>query len=38
MWCNDYAKILETLSGIKEHDILFKNKISILGIDHNEKI
>ena len=30
LWCNDYSKILETLSGIKENDILFKDKISIL--------
>jgi hypothetical protein len=30
LWCNDYDKILNTLSGIKEYDVLFKNKISIL--------
>jgi superfamily II DNA or RNA helicase len=30
IWCNDYNSILNTLSGIKEYDILFKNKISIL--------
>lgn len=37
MWCTDYAKILETLSGIKEHDTLFKDKISVLGINHHGK-
>ena len=30
VWCNDYDKILNTLSGIKEYDVLFKNKISVL--------
>lgn len=30
IWCNDYDLILDTLSGIKEYDVLFKNKISIL--------
>ena len=30
LWCNDYDKILNTLSGIKEYDVLFKNKISVL--------
>ena len=30
IWCNDYDSILNTLSGIKEYDVLFKNKISVL--------
>ena len=30
IWCNEYDSILNTLSGIKEYDVLFKNKISIL--------
>jgi superfamily II DNA or RNA helicase len=30
LWCNEYDKILNILSGIKEYDVLFKNKISIL--------
>ena len=30
IWCNEYDKILNILSGIKEYDVLFKNKISIL--------
>ena len=29
IWCDDYEKILETLSGLKEYDILFKDKIKI---------
>ena len=35
LWCNNYANILETLSGIKENDILFKDKISILANNYN---
>ena len=27
IWCNEYDKILETLSGIKEYDVFFKDKI-----------
>ena len=30
IWCNEYDKILNILSGIKEYDVLFKNKISVL--------
>ena len=30
LWCNEYDKILNILSGIKEYDVLFKNKISVL--------
>ena len=29
IWCDEYDKILETLSGIKEYDIFFKDKINI---------
>ena len=29
IWCDKYDEILETLSGIKEYDLFFKNKISI---------
>jgi superfamily II DNA or RNA helicase len=29
IWCNEYDTILETLSGIKEYDIFFKDKIKI---------
>ena len=29
IWCNEYDKILDTLSGIKEYDIFFKDKIKI---------
>jgi hypothetical protein len=37
MWCSDYAKILETLSGIKEYDVLFKDKISVLAVDYKSE-
>jgi superfamily II DNA or RNA helicase len=30
IWCNEYNLILETLSGIKEYDTLFKEKINVL--------
>ena len=30
IWCNEYDSILETLSGIKEYDTLFKEKINVL--------
>ena len=30
IWCNEYDKILNILSGIKEYDVLFKNKINVL--------
>ena len=29
IWCNEYDLILETLSGIKEYDLFFKDKISL---------
>jgi superfamily II DNA or RNA helicase len=29
IWCDQYDKILDTLSGIKEYDIFFKDKIHI---------
>jgi superfamily II DNA or RNA helicase len=29
IWCEEYDEILETLSGIKEYDLFFKDKISI---------
>ena len=29
IWCNEYDEILETLSGIKEYDLFFKDKIII---------
>ena len=30
LWCNEYDKIFNTLSGIKENDVFFKDKISVL--------
>ena len=29
IWCNEYDLILETLSGIKEYDVFFKDKIQL---------
>lgn len=29
IWCDEYSKILETLSGIKEYDIEFREKIKL---------
>ena len=29
IWCDEYDKILETLSGIKEYDVFFKDKIKV---------
>jgi len=29
IWCDEYSKILETLSGIKEYDIEFRDKIKL---------
>ena len=29
IWCDEYDKILETLGGIKEYDVMFKDKIKI---------
>jgi superfamily II DNA or RNA helicase len=36
IWCEEYDKILETLSGIKEYDIFFKDKIKINSIDFHD--
>lgn len=33
IWCDEYEKILNTLSGIKEYDSLFTNKIKVSSID-----
>jgi superfamily II DNA or RNA helicase len=33
IWCEAYEEILETLSSIKEYDIMFKNKIKINAVD-----
>ena len=30
VWCNEYHEILQTLSGIKEYDIFFKDKINLV--------
>ena len=37
IWCDEYEEILETLSSIKEYDIMFKDKIKINAINfyHN---
>ena len=37
IWCTEYDEILDTLSGIKEYDTLFKDKISVLEIDWTKK-
>ena len=37
IWCNEYDKILETLSGIKEYDIMFKDKIKVNSIGFFEE-
>ena len=29
IWCDEYSKILETLSGIKEYDVEFRDKIKL---------
>jgi superfamily II DNA or RNA helicase len=34
IWCNEYDEILNVLSGIKEYDLFFKNKIKINCIDN----
>ena len=40
IWCNEYDEILETLSGIKEYDLLFKDKINInqVGFAKDDKV
>ena len=30
IWCDEYDNIIETLSGIKEYDLLFKDKINLI--------
>ncbi len=38
IWCNEYEEILETLSTIKEYDIMFINKIKINSLNfYNNK-
>jgi len=38
IWCNEYEEILESLSSIKEFDIMFKDKIKLNSINfYNEK-
>jgi len=34
IWCNEYDDILQTLSGIKEYDLFFKDKIMINQTDY----
>ena len=33
IWCNEYDSIMETLSGIKEYDLFFKDKIKLIETD-----
>lgn len=33
IWCEEYEEILETLSSIKEYDIMFKDKIKVNAVD-----
>jgi len=33
IWCEEYDEILETLSSIKEYDIMFKDKIKVNAVD-----
>ena len=37
IWCDEYDKILETLGGIKEYDVMFKDKIKINAINFYNK-
>jgi hypothetical protein len=37
IWCSEYDSILETLSGIKEYDMFFKDKIKINETNFNGK-
>ena len=37
IWCDDYAQILDTLSGIKEYDIKFADKIKVNSENHYGK-
>jgi superfamily II DNA or RNA helicase len=38
IWCDEYSEILDTLSGIKEYDVLFKDKIKINQIGFTKDI
>jgi superfamily II DNA or RNA helicase len=33
IWCNVYEEILDTLSSIKEYDVMFKDKVKINSVD-----
>ena len=38
IWCEEYEEILETLSSIKEYDIMFKDKVKVSVVDfYNNK-
>ena len=38
IWCEEYEEILDTLSSIKEYDIMFKDKVKVGAIDfYNNK-
>jgi superfamily II DNA or RNA helicase len=38
IWCEEYEEILETLSSIKEYDIMFKDKVKVGVVDfYNDK-
>jgi hypothetical protein len=38
IWCEEYEEILETLSSIKEYDIMFKDKVKVSVVDfYNDK-
>jgi hypothetical protein len=38
IWCNEYDEILETLSGIKEYDLCFKDKICVNSVGFYERM
>jgi superfamily II DNA or RNA helicase len=35
IWCNEYDEILQTLSGLKEYDCMFRNKIKLIESNYN---
>jgi superfamily II DNA or RNA helicase len=35
LWCDEYEEILETLSGLKEYDSMFKDKIKLVESNYN---
>jgi superfamily II DNA or RNA helicase len=37
IWCDEYSKILQTLSGIKEYDLFFKDKIKVNNVNQYNK-